>query len=398
MTQYLLVNRIRVQNANAVSGFTWGFPAITHFLGFTHSLSLRLAKSNFNSISLAACAVIAHEHHVHTCGKYGDSFTQSRNPPYLPTHDKASAPPVIEEGKMNMTVSLLMEVDGRTGNASWVEGLIHWVTKNCLMQRLAGGTILDIADVQLVNTEQKQNRYAIKRKLLPGFVLMDRSSSLVKHHQSLLQENPNAELLDAWLDFSAYKQQARPKSDRITKYLEEGFKQDEGTCAKLLQDWREHLALVPYQQDSIPNSLKTHFASLEGDKKLLAQWQAYLAPDEKTAADWERLPKPEATGYLVPIMVGYKAITPVYQNEEIANTRDSETPVCFVEGVHSVGEWKSAHRLRTETDFAASIWRYDYQEHWYLCRQDIASDSANDEDADTAEEQAVVSSDYDFGN
>jgi len=49
-------------------------------------------------------------------------------------------------------------------------------------------------------------------------------------------------------------------------------------------------------------------------KTLLAQWQQYLEPDEKTPADWERLPKPEAKGFLVPIMIGYKAITPVYDN------------------------------------------------------------------------------------
>jgi CRISPR-associated protein Csy2 len=36
MNQYILIERIKVQNANAIAGFTWGFPAITHFLGFVH--------------------------------------------------------------------------------------------------------------------------------------------------------------------------------------------------------------------------------------------------------------------------------------------------------------------------------------------------------------------------
>lgn len=398
MSQYVLLNRIRVQNANAIAGFTWGFPAITHFLGFTHNLARKLNQSaSYSGISLTGCAVIAHEHRVHTYGDYGDRFTQSRNPPYLPSHDKASAPPVIEEGKMNMTVSLLIEVEGRVGNATWVEQLVSWIEKQSLIQRLAGGTILDIADVKLVDTQEKRDRYALKGKLLPGFVLMDSSSSLEKRYQALQQENPHAELLDAWLDFSAFKQQARPKCDQISKYLEKGFKQDEATYASLLQDWQKHLESVPYQEDSIPESLKKHFSTIDVKKYKteLAQWQRYLEPNEKTPADWERLPKPEAKGFLVPIMVGYKAITPVYDNAEIANTRDSKTRVCFVEAVHSIGEWKSAHRLRTEADFLESIWRYDYQEYWYLCKQDTAHEVISELNG-TPTEEAVTSTDDDY--
>lgn len=398
MSQYILLNRVKVQNANAIAGFTWGFPAITHFLGFTHNLSRKLKQSDkYSGIGLTGCAVIAHEHRVHTYGDYGDRFTQSRNPPYLPSHDKASAPPVIEEGKMNMTASLLIEIEGRVGNATWVEQLVAWIEKQSLIQRLAGGTILDIADVKLVNTQEKRDRYALKGKLLPGFVLMDRSSSLEKHFQKLQQENPQAELLDAWLDFSAFKQQARPKYDQVSKYLKKGFEQDAATYASLLQEWQQHLERVPYQPDSIPDLLKEHFSRLDAKKHktLLSQWQQYLEPDEKTPADWERLPKPEAKGFLVPIMIGYKAITPIYDNAEIANTRDSKTPVCFVEAVHSIGEWKSAHRLRTEADFAESIWRYDYQEHWYLCRQDTVHEVI-DEPNEIFTEEAVTSTDDDY--
>lgn len=399
MSQYILLNRIKVQNVNAIAGFTWGFPAITHFLGFTHNLSRKLMQSDkCSGICLRGCAVIAHEHRVHTYGDYGDRFTQSRNPPYLPSHDKASAPPVIEEGKMNMTVSLLIEVDGRVGNATWVEQFVAWIEKQSLIQRLAGGTILGIGDVKLVDSREKRDRYTLKGKLLPGFVLMDRSSCLEKHFEALQKENPQAELLDAWLDFSAFKQQARPKYDQISRCLEKGCKQDSVTYANLLQKWQIHLQQVPYKRDSIPDSLKSHFSKLDAKryKTLLAQWQNYLEPNKKTPADWERLPKPEAKGFLVPIMIGYKAITPVYDNADIANTRDSETPVCFAEAVHSIGEWKSAHRLRTEADFSESIWRYDeYQEHWYLCKQNAAHEVTH-ELYETITEQTVTSTDDDY--
>ena len=130
MKQYILINRIKVQGANAIAGFTWGFPAITHFLGFSHNLSRKLASTeNFNDMNLKGCAVIAHKHHVHTYGSsYSVEFTQSRNPPYLHSHDKVATPPVIEEGKMNMTVSLLIECEGNIGNRQ--DGFVEWLTTN----------------------------------------------------------------------------------------------------------------------------------------------------------------------------------------------------------------------------------------------------------------------------
>jgi CRISPR-associated protein Csy2 len=73
MSQYLLIERIKVQNANAASGFTWGFPAITHFLGFSHNLNRKL-KSNedLSLLFIGGCTVVAHEQHIHT---YKDGST-----------------------------------------------------------------------------------------------------------------------------------------------------------------------------------------------------------------------------------------------------------------------------------------------------------------------------------
>lgn len=382
MNQFILISHIQVQNANAVAGFTWGFPAITHFLGFTHRLARRLENTDFRRITIDGCAVIAHEHQVHTYGKYNDSFTQNRNPPYLHSHDKASAPPVIEEAKMNLTVSLLIGCEGNIGNQAG--DFVAWLTKTCQMQRLAGGSILAIESIQICKTNAPQNRYAIKRKLLPGFILMERSSSLADHHEKLKHHNPKAEMLDAWLDFAALKQQARPKSHLIEQHLK-SLRDNGGDAANhLWNDWVTHLGDTPYVPTKISVALKQHFASIKADRDhqaLLLQWREYLNPTEKTNADWERLPKPETSGYLVPIMTGYKAITPLYDNERIANTRDSETPVCFVEAVHSIGEWRGVNRIRTERDFEGSLWRYHAEKDWYLCQQDIELSSIKEDEA-----------------
>jgi len=384
MNQYLLINRIRVQGANAVSGFTWGFPAITHFLGFTHNLTRKLEKhADLSGIRLSGCTVIAHQHQVHTYGY--NQFVQTKNPAYQygeESKNKVGSPPIIEEGKMNMTVSLLIGCEGNIGNLA--ESLRQWLHGHCLRQRLAGGTILEVGGVELFGIDDEQNKNNLRlliRKLLPGVILLDRSAYLKNHIKQLRQENEGAELFDGWLDFIALKQKARPASERISRHLvqqTERYLEDEA-YRQLLSVWQEHLEST-YDQTMIPELLKSYFGSMpenNANKKLLAQWQDYCAPDEKTDADWEYMPKPKQ-GFLVPIMVGYKAISQVYKNDEVANTRDAETDVCFVEAVHSIGEWQGVHRIRNEEALKQSLWHYDYQKHWYLCKQNFAESSPKD--------------------
>ena len=369
MSQFILINKLKIQNANAIAGFTWGFPAITHFLGYTHNLARKLTKeSQFADINLSGCSVIAHSHHVHTYGKYEAEFTQSRNPPYLTSHDKSSTPPVIEEGKMNMIVSLLIRCDGNIGNIK--DSFIDWLKKVCLIQHLAGGTVInEDLSIDIFSAEPAKLRL-IKRKLLPGFVLMDRSSFLKEHYESLCEIRPETELLDAWLDFSALKKSARPKHDLISTYLSRMAEEDFTRGSELEHIWLKYLE-QPYSSDAIPDILIKYFAGLEPDKlnnKLLLQWLAYIEPNEETDADWEYMPKPRQ-GYLVPIMVGYKAISPVYEPCKVKNTRDCETPVCFVEAVHSVGEWMSVHRIKTVDELENCLLHYHYEKNWYLCKQ-----------------------------
>lgn len=369
MSQYILINRIKVQNANAVAGFTWGFPAITHFMGFTHALSIKLTNSNFDDFLISGCAVISHQHNTHTYGGYEVLFSQTKNPGamYCEKGKTGKNPSVIEERKMNMTVSLLIGFDGFLGNQA--DRFIEWLKKQCLLQRLAGGTILDIDSIQIFDVADKNKFYLLKRKLLPGFALMDRSNDFAQHYESNLTDNPDAELLDAWLDFAALKQKARPKSNLITKHLKTQVK-SEAIHEQVLQEWTKHLEKIPYELDA-PHSVTEHFKTLEqskSNKSVLEQWQHYLQPTDKSPADWEYLPKP-STGYLVPIMIGYKAISQVYDNQDIANTRDSETPVCFVEAAHSIGEWRGVNNLRDADDIASCLWHYEYEEHWYLCKQ-----------------------------
>jgi len=319
MSLYLTLSHIQVQNANCVAGITYGFPAITQFLGFTHALSLKLLNSNqiAPQINLEGCAVICHEHqaHIYKQKVTKDSktritdyyFKQTRNPAAgRYEQDKiGGSPSIIEEGKMHLTVSLVIECNGFNGTDADKTILLDHIKNLALTHRLAGGVITTIKDAFLDSSDGDGFR-RIRRRLLPGFVLRDRSEYLREHLELLQSENPNAEMIDAWLDFSALKFKAEPV--------------------------------------------------LNKDEK----------PSKSTKANWKHLKSHKYGGWLVPITTGYQAISKVYPAGEVANTRNPEFPFCFVEAVYGIGEWQSPHKIE---NLQQILWKYSYEENWYLCKQ-----------------------------
>ena len=309
MKSLLTIKRIRVENANAIAGLTYGFPAISQFLGYTHALSRKIQNCDANqdgAVSLNGCAVICHSHQVKAQqpAGWGDYvFSLSRNP----LTKEGKTPPFNEEGKMHMEVSLLIECDGYLSDDSF-ETLREDIIQIAPTLRLAGGLIIDIGQVKLEpipDTVKGQRK--ILFSLLPGFLLLDRSSLLEKHHASLIEQDANVELIDSLLDFCSLKFKAIPR-----------LKEDDAIA------------------------------------------------DENTNADWERIPKP-ALGWLVPITTGYKAISPLYPPGEVANARDTETDFRFVESIYGIGEWVSPHRMNNIED---TFWRYHAEDNWYLCKND----------------------------
>ncbi len=261
-------------------------------------------------------------------------------------------------------------IDGYIGGAYEQNQLIEFIKKCCLTQRLAGGTILNINAIELVDLSQKENLKFIKNKLLPGFVLQDRSAYLKEHLLKLKESNSNVELLDAWFDFITLKQAARPVCDLIDKYFASQANNSE-FFMQLNEIWLNHKE-HPYNAKNIPIELTDFFSNNVENlpKNIVNQWEDYLAPTDKTTAEWEYIRKPN-TGFLVPIMTGYKAITKVFTAGEIEGARDIETDIAFVEAVHSVGEWQSVHRLKESENWYGSVWNYTYEKGgWYLCKQD----------------------------
>ena len=341
MKHLLLLKNIRVENANAISGLTWGFPAPSHFLGFVHALSRKCQVKWGEQASLGGVGIICHSHQVHTQRPSGFEhvFALSRNPL---TKDGKTAP-FNEEGRMHMTVSLLVECEFDPSELALGDDLLeqriqqfeHQLLDMLITQRLAGGTITEITQVLYwpYDSSDEDNARAFRRqmlRLIPGFVLLDRSNLLAEHHQSRLEQHPEAELLDSWLDFVALCYQPEPTGQ---------------------------------EDDEQP------------------------VPGE-TKANWALQAKP-AAGYLVPLAIGYQGISELYEPGSVARARDTTVPFRFVESAYSIGEWCSPHRLTSPEEL---LWRYRHSDDVYLCEIPNASIQRA---VDTHAEDVIPDTDFD---
>ena len=92
--------------------------------------------------------IVCHDFQLHTYQadsyRYGDYyFSQTKNTSsgrYHQSKDRANTPPVIEEGKMHMNVSLVIECNGfDKGGVEEIKEFEKYVKNLALRHRLAGG-------------------------------------------------------------------------------------------------------------------------------------------------------------------------------------------------------------------------------------------------------------------
>lgn len=303
----LILPRLRVQNANAISSpMTWGFPAMSAFVGLMHALERKLAEASL-PVSLGRVGVICHDFEAQaTEGGYIRGFHLTRNP----VDKTGGTAAIVEEGRIHLDITLIFSID--TGAAdSNREDMAHQISEMVSAMRVAGGSVVPNRNVpsykqrpQWVTLDDKEDeRYKqfarLKRHWLPGFALTLRDDYLTEHLQTLRQQNSEASLLDAWLDLSRLN----------------------------------------------------HVCTLENEGK----------PNEKPVWQAQR----PYRGWLVPIPVGYGAISDLFQPGEVANARDTKTPFRFVESLYSIGEWVSPHRMKQPEDL---LWYVDNDEEAGLYR------------------------------
>jgi len=301
----LVLPRLKVQNANAISSpMTWGFPAITAFIGYMHALERRV-RGNDMDIEFTAVGVVCHKLLPQvTSSGYVRAFHLTRNP--VDKAGKTAA--IVEEGRAHLDLSLVFEVAGDSlfDPDQDLEDLAAAVLETAMSLRLAGGSIRPAVDSirrrwstpRFVHLSDEDEAYVkdfrrVVMSLLPGFALVSRDDLLRSHYQKMCRDDSSASLIDAWLDISRINMECKPLA------LHEG-------------------------------------AGSESEEEFT--WQARRA---------------EQGSWLVPIPVGFGAISTVLDPGTVAGARDSKTAFRFVESLYSIGQWISPHRLE---DPAQLLW------------------------------------------
>lgn len=315
----LIIPHLRVQNANAISSpLTWGFPAMSAFIGVMQALERKLAGSI--ALQFDAVGVVCHAHQAQTSGDYSQGFHLSRNP----VDKDGSTAAIVEEGRVHLEITLVFGVSGealyvgdeeRKAHAHSIAELLHGL-------RIAGGSIIpplsgkrayhpSLQTLGESGEDRALQFRQLRRHWLPGSVLVARDDLLHSHLVTLQQQNAEASLLDAWLDKS-----------RLNHH---------------------------------PQKIKT-IDKVTGQETETVKWLHSRG---------------EGSGWIVPIPVGYGALSPLYPAGSVANARDEKTPFRFVESVYSLGEWISPHRL---TDVNEILWytHHDENSGLYRCKNDYA--------------------------
>ncbi|HAG74411.1 MAG TPA: type I-F CRISPR-associated protein Csy2 [Thauera sp.] len=314
----LILPRLRVQNANAISSpLTHGFPSMTAFLGLMWALARKLEPHDL-PLAFDSVGVICHDFDEQvTEGGYVKAFRLTRHPV---GKDGGSAA-IVEEGRMHMEITLIfgisggfVELDDRAHDA-----IAQTVAHELAGMRIAGGSVLPSSDWRSRpavlrfgdDAEDVRRRFRhLRRHWLPGFALVCRDDLLHARLDQLREAAPETTALDALLDLSRF-------------------------------NWR------PVGPDAESDGASATTAKVE----------------------WKPEPRP---GWIVPIPVGFGALSELMPAGEVQSARDRNTPFRFVESVYSIGQWISPHRL----DNAAQLLWYastDPAAGLYRCRNDFAS-------------------------
>lgn len=204
----VLLPHLKVQNANAISGpLTWGFPSPTAFAGFAHALERKFAAELDEGF--AGVGIICHHFEPQVFqppGRRTQVFRLTRNP----VGKDGGTLALVEEGRAHMEVSLVIAVrDYKSeGDGKDLAERLHHAAQG---MRLAGGSLL----------HQEGKRYQaqwwplagdvegdarifrrLRRRLLPGFALVQRDDLLAGHLAEMRVAQPESNALDALLDLS----------------------------------------------------------------------------------------------------------------------------------------------------------------------------------------------------
>ncbi|MGB7344257.1 MAG: type I-F CRISPR-associated protein Csy2 [Pirellulaceae bacterium] len=170
MSQYVLLRRLQVRGANALSSsLTYGFPAVTAFMGFGHALQRKLGGGDSNGqVRVNGVGMICHQFEMLD---HQDGYSRTLQLTANPLNEKGERSSFVEEGRCHMTVSIVLEVEGLTGGQRGLDRMGETVFAK---MKLAGGDLLVPPQAEFLVDDRKSIR-----RLMPGHALMDRRSLMV---------------------------------------------------------------------------------------------------------------------------------------------------------------------------------------------------------------------------
>ncbi|WP_374663971.1 type I-F CRISPR-associated protein Csy2 [Acinetobacter sp.] len=316
----LYVMRLNVENASIISShLTWGFPAPSAFTGFMHNLQRQLnAIGVYQNVECCGVGIISHQ--------FSPQITKTnsfRYSPYQlnlarhPLKADGSTPAMIEEGKGHLDVSLIIGLAGEgldqhlSANdedlSAESQALLSKISQLIYNMRLAGGSVFPhkrmkpkLVNWSLHDAENKTKKLC--RSVLPGFALQHRQEVLLAH-QTWLQQYSNY----------VATQHAEPN----------------------LLD-----TLLDIQRLNFISTSKSEMNSAED---IEAVWSVRKRPEH-------------LQGWLVPIPIGYAALSELQPQGVIKGLRNDQYPAAFVETLLSLGEWQSPHRIDNIVEI---LWNYN---------------------------------------
>lgn len=227
---YLLFKKVMIEGANAISSpLTYGFPAVTGFLGSFHAMSRKMANfEGLSDLSLGGVLIACHECIPHT---YRDkpynnyTFNQTRNP--IKRDGKTAS--IIEEGKCRLVMSFVVEVFASTQLDDMTIKLLSKQSKQWIQQqRIAGGSVQGIDRFTPVQYIDYDDIDSLVPHLLPAFVLMDAQQEFSEIIDEVQASNPSATPLDALIDVCTLHHIPQTKADGDTKWITTSCKTNRG--------------------------------------------------------------------------------------------------------------------------------------------------------------------------
>lgn len=211
MKKLLLIPRIEIQNANALSSpHTIGFPAMTAWLGGTHALQRKLNRRGFEKIVFKSMAVVCHK--IDLQAHKGDrDFVYSLIGTANPLEKKGKEfvrPAFIEEARCHLEISLVIEYEGL--NVDDPEDFIRAVQDQLYRMKLASG---DILRFKLPERFIESNFRELIRRLMPGHLLIERRDLMEDSMQVKKDDGTFPDAIEVLLDHLSVKHRSEKQEN-----------------------------------------------------------------------------------------------------------------------------------------------------------------------------------------